>query len=154
MPLPGHASLTSRTGEQIAIDFAAAYSGGTPGGGAVWDIRLVGAITITITIPNGRPLPDAFCVIVSDFGSAIFERGGSAYRGRIVYANPGETFLIRTASMGLQYDRYQSYTFLPVGLNSQGGSLIDPVNGTARFQTNLYYGTPFPSTPGGLWPVG
>jgi hypothetical protein len=148
MPLPGQSNLASRTGETIQITFLASYSGGSPEGGGAWNIQ---AMNFRFTVPPNRvAMPDAFQWVLSPVGgSAVLARNGPVYTGTI----PGQID-IRSASQGKQYDSHQFHEFIPIGSNSQGGALIDPINGTPQFQTNFFFATAFATTVIGLWPVG
>src|SRR3954453_15690799 len=142
----GIANLTSQTGETIRIDFLAVYSPPTPGSSA-WSVRARN-IQITLTVPQNRPLPTWFLAQLfpgtSDSDQAVILQnpGGRVYSGAVPY-----DIMIRSGNMGLSQGYDQMHEFTPRG----AGSLIDPINGTSRFETNLFFATPFATTDQGLW---
>ena len=149
MPLPGRSNLMSQTGEAIQISFSGFYSGSSPGGGGSGSIEARN-LQCTLTVPAGRPLPSAFIWAFNPGAlSATLVKNGNVYTGAI--SSPVSILYI---SSGRYIDLYQYHDFIPIGSNSQGGPLIDPINGTSTFQTVFYYASGFAATPSGLWPVG
>jgi hypothetical protein len=142
----GFANLTSQTGETIRIDFSAVYSPPTPGSSA-WSVSARN-IQITLTVPQNRPLPAWFLAQLfpgasgSDQAVILQNPGGRVYSGTVPY-----DIMIRSGNMGLSQGYDQMHEFTPRGVSS----LIDPMNGTPRFQTNLFFATPFATTDQGLW---
>jgi hypothetical protein len=140
----GLANLTSQTGETIQIGFSAVYSPPTAGSSA-WNVNARN-ISFTLTVPVNRPLPTWFMAQLFGGGSAqaviLQSAGGPVYSG-----TAPNNILIRSGSMGMSYDYVQMHEFTPQG----AGSLIDPINGTSRFQTNLFFATSFATTPQGMW---
>jgi len=142
----GVANLTSQTGEMIRIDFSALYSPPTPGSSA-WTVHARN-IQITLTVPQDRPLPTWFLAQLfpgasgSDQAVILQNPGGRVYSGAAPY-----DIVIRSGSAGLSQGYDQMYEFTPRG----GSSLIDPINGSSLFQTNLFFATPFATIDQGLW---
>ena len=144
------ANLASRTGETIQISFSTESQGPSPGS-ANWSL-LAQNIQITVRVPDGRPLPPWFMAQVFsrhagsvDFGNAqaiiLQNPGGREYSG-----TASKEVIIGSGPSLKPYDYDQRYEFTPEGSGS-AGSLIDPVNGTTRFQTNLYLATDYPTDP-------
>ncbi len=67
--------------------------------------------------------------------------------GRVYFGTAPNDIMIRSGNMGMSQDYTQTHEFTP----QAAGSLIDPMNGTPRFQTNLFLATPFATTPQGVW---
>ena len=139
------ANLGSNTGEAIRIDFDAVFNPPSSGGAPAWSVEGFN-IRITITVPQGRPLPNSFSAEIwpSTGGSLgpinVASIGGQVYSG----AYPqNSTILLRTGGDGSNGNYLQYH-----GFTAQGGpDLIDPWNGTNRFQTNLYFACGFPFQP-------
>jgi len=157
VPLPGQSNLTSQTGETVQIHFDGYYSGGTPGGGGVWDMEARN-LTCTISVPSNRPLPEAYLwlVIVDELKAAgVLVRSGNSYSGTAV----GQVYM-RNAGHGLEHGVHQFHQFIPVGRQvlpsgsgSRGTALIDPINRTSSFQTDFYFASAFATTSDQRWPV-
>jgi hypothetical protein len=143
----GVSNLTSQTGETIRIDFEARYSGPSQGS-AAWNID-VRNIRITLVVPGNQPLPAQVTAQLFPDGSGSQTVTLVSTAVRVYSGAVPNGFLIRAGDMGLSYDYHQYHEFTPLGAG--GGSLVDPMNGTPRFQTNFFYATPFATAPQGLW---
>jgi hypothetical protein len=142
----GTANLASLTGETIRIDFSAQYSPPS-GDSSAWSIRARN-VHFTLTVPQDRSMPTLFI-------AQLFPGAGGNPQAVIlqntaagVYCGTAPNdFIIRSGNMGMSQDYTQTHEFTP----QCAGSLIDPMNGTPRFQTNLFFATPFATTDPGLW---
>jgi hypothetical protein len=163
----GRANLRSTTGEIIVIDFTAHYTGPAPGTSA-WSI-VAENIFVNITLPQGRLLPNWILVRLlgqtantSDrdlIEQCIFAGSGSS-RG---YSGEAENpVLIRAADSGIERSFQQLFAFGQGGSNfglymvasvedHPGQNLIDPISQSIRFQTDLFFATPYATTDQSQW---
>lgn len=164
---PGRANLRSATGEIIEIDFTAHYTGPAAGSSA-WSI-VAEIILFNITVPQGRPLPNWILVRLlgqtadtSDrdlIEQCIFAGSGSS-RG---YSGEAENpVLIRAANSGIEQSFQQLFAFGSGGGNfglytvasvedHPEQNLIDPISRSIRFQTDLFFATPYATTDQSQW---
>jgi hypothetical protein len=130
----------------MQISFSAVYSPPTPGSSA-WSVSAQN-IQVKLTVPQGGLLPPSFTaqLIPSSGGNpqtiTLQNSGGRVYTGTMQ-----NSVLIRSGSMGLSHGYDQFHEFTP----QNASSLIDPINGTPRFQTNLFFAAPFATTSQGQW---
>ena len=164
---PGRANLRSTTGEIIEINFTAHYTGPAAGSSA-WSI-VAENILVKITVPQGTPLPNWILVRLlgqtantSDrdlIEQCIFAESGSnrGYSGEA--ENP---VLIRASNSGIEQSFQQLFAFGSGGSNFSlytvasvedhpEQNLIDPINQSIRFQTDLYFATPYATTDQSQW---
>jgi hypothetical protein len=135
----GIARLKAMTGELVDIRFATYFSG-TPGGGGVASTKATD-IHISLTVPPDRPHPDSVLVKLHaedlygtdrEFHVTLEPTGERSYSGQlddhlvIMTTGPGRP--PRSKEQGIE-------VVLIRGADSE--NLIDPVNGTQRFQVNL-----------------
>jgi hypothetical protein len=135
----GTARLKARTGESFEIRFATFWSG-TPGGGGVASTKATD-IRISLIVPPDHPLPDSVLVKLHaedifgayrEFHVTLEPSGEQSYSGQL-----DDQLVIVTTSPGHapQSKEQRIEVLLIRGAGSE--SLIDPVNGTQRFQVNL-----------------
>ena len=135
----GTARLKAITGELVEIRFATYWSG-TPGGGGVASTKATDT-RVSLIVPPDRPLPDTVLVKLHaediygayrEFHLTLEPTGERSYSGQleapivIVTTSPGRS--PRSKEQGVE-------VVLMRGKGSE--NLIDPVNGTQRFQVNL-----------------
>jgi hypothetical protein len=135
----GIARLKALTGELVDIRFATYFSG-TPGGGGVASTKATD-LHISLTVPPDRPHPDAGLVTLHAenlygtdraFHVTVEPTGERSYAGSlddhlvIMTTEPGQP--LRSKEQGIE-------VMLIRGTDCE--TLIDPVNGTQRFQVNL-----------------
>jgi hypothetical protein len=150
--VPGLARLASRTGETIEITCSAVFRADAGGGSSNWRITAEG-LRVTLTVPpSGRTLPS---FIIAQMFTTVGAGQSIQFIGETMLQNPGgrsysgtfPALIIRSGGSGQSADYVQRFEFTP----HCAGSLVDPVNGTARFQTNLFFATRFATTPHGMW---
>jgi hypothetical protein len=166
---PGRANLTSATGETIEIDFTAHYTGPAAGSSA-WSI-VAENIRLKVTVPQGRTLPDWI------LGRVLAQTANGSYRDLIeqcmlvdrssdrgYLGEADNALLIRAADSGIEVSFRQLFAFAfafgagGFGLytvasleDHPGHSLVDPINRSIRFQTDLFFATPYATTDQGQW---
>ena len=135
----GTARLKARTGESVTIRFATYWSG-TPGGGGVASTKATD-IRIALSVPRDRPLPDSGLVKVHaedisgayrEFHVTLEPSGEHSYAGHL-----DDQLVIVTTSPGHAPQSKEQRIEILLIRGASSESLIDPVNGTHRFQVNL-----------------
>jgi hypothetical protein len=165
--VPGRANLASATGETIRIDFDADYTSPTPGSSA-WNI-VANNLRITVSVPAAKALPgwimgrvlartdDSGEMVLIDQCILLQNTMGREFGGLAPYP-----LLIRSGEEGLStsYDQIFHFTFnggsfdprkIAALMDDPGASLTDPVSATPRFQTNLFFATPYATHPQSDW---
>jgi hypothetical protein len=132
------ARLKAATGEAVEIRFSTSVVA-TPGGGAVHSTH-ASDIRVSLDAPLSRPLPDSVLVNLwaepilgsdHEFDLTLRPATGRSYSGQL-----DQDLVITTTSFGPVSSLHQSIEFVCV----RGGReerLVDPINGTTHFQTNL-----------------
>ena len=164
---PGLADLRSAAGEIIEIDFTAHYTGPAAGSSA-WSI-VAENILVKLTVPQGRPLPNWILVRLlgqtantSDrdlIEQCIFAGRDSSHGYSGEAENP---VLIRASDSGIEQSFQQLFAFGSGGGNfglytvasvedHPEQNLIDPISQSIRFQTDLFFATPYATTYQGQW---
>jgi hypothetical protein len=157
--LPGLARLGSATGETMTVAFKADYSGVTAGSSA-WSV-VARQLRITVALPAAASPPPWILaqVLARTEGS-----GEQALVDQVIILQQDEVnvfsglapydLLIRSGEGGMTTSYEQRFEFtLTSGsfdvpkviavMDDPSASLIDPVNGTPHFQTNLFFATPY-----------
>lgn len=141
----GIARLQGATGESVEIRFSTdPYVKGTnfiaiPGGGGARSTKAT-EIRVTVRVPPTRPLPDRVVVRLHaepeegsdrEFHLVLEPTGERAFSGQL-----NHRLVIMTGSEGRTRSREQTVEVVLIRGTSEE-NLIDPANGTPRFQVNL-----------------
>jgi hypothetical protein len=163
------ARLAAQTRESITITFEPAYRPATPGSSA-WSI-VAKNIRVVLTVPTERTLPnwvlarmlartsDPNPYTLVDQYIVLQAATGRDFSGEALFP-----LTIEMASSGQTQSYKQRFEFSSFyGPNNQDAvmfeldnkyeTLIDPINGTPRFQVNLFEASLFSRVDMGLWPT-
>jgi hypothetical protein len=135
----GIARLKAMTGELVDLRFATYFSG-TPGGGGVASTKATD-LHISLTVPPDRPHPDSVLVKLHAEDLYGTERAFHVTlepTGERSYAGPLDDHLvIMTTGPGRPPRSKEQGVEVVLIRGADRENLIDPVNGTHRFQVNL-----------------
>lgn len=154
MPFEGTCNLQSAEGALIRIDFTATYLGATPGS-SYWEM-VASNFRCRVEMPTPSPgswQPNSIHWYVTD--TIIDMVMGQTPLGSNVYSQPlpfNTQIVIRSGNGSVpRVDDYRQYHRF---LRNSSSPLYDPMNGTDRFQTNMFFATPFAAMAQGNWPIG
>lgn len=135
----GTARLKALTGELIDIRFRTYFSG-TPGGGGVASTKAAD-VRVSLTVPPDRPHPDLVLVKLHaedlygrdrEFHVMLEPAGERSYSGQL-----DDHLVIMTTEPGRPPQSKEQGIEAMLIRDSGCKSLVDPINGSLRFQVNL-----------------